>query len=63
MTVTRESLEKLESHWAVVAVGERRCAIETADARLVYSAVGQQMLIEFPGTYDNTELLLSTPKF
>lgn len=58
MTVTRESLERLESHWAVVAIGEdRHRAIEVANARLVHSAVGQQLLIEFPETSDDIELL------
>lgn len=59
MAVTDESLRRVDSHWAVVAVGEQRRdrALEVADARLVRSAVGTQMVLDFADRAEDSDLL------
>src|SRR5215475_3910031 len=59
MSVTEESLDQLERHWAVQAVGRKRLerARQVADYRLVNAAVGRQMTFEFTAKMDDGELL------
>src|SRR5215469_14880568 len=49
MLVSEESLEAVDQHWAVLAVDEekRERALEVAKAKLVRTAVGQQMKLAF----------------
>ena len=49
MTVSEESIQKIDSHWALLAVGgdEKRRALEIIHTRLVKHAVGNQIAIEF----------------
>jgi replicative superfamily II helicase len=49
MNVDNDSLRRINSHWALLAVGEetRARALKVADARLVKQAVGQQIQISF----------------
>ncbi|MFX0197384.1 MAG: DEAD/DEAH box helicase [Candidatus Hodarchaeota archaeon] len=50
MIVNKDSLRRVDNHWAVLAVGEteRDRGLKVANARLVKKAVGQQILIDFP---------------
>ena len=54
-----QDLENIDSHWAVMAIGEdeRDRGLKVANARLVKKAVGQQMLINFPENGFDDELL------
>jgi len=49
MSLSKEALDRVDAHWAVVAVGEqeRDRGFEVADFRLVSRAVGRQMQLEF----------------
>lgn len=59
MNVTNASLQRVDAHWAVLAVGvaERDRALAVANARLVKKAVGQQMRIDFPENSRDDDLL------
>lgn len=59
MTVTREALTALESHWAVGALSpeERARAVEIAESRLVRSTVGSQLQVPVTETQQDAELL------
>ena len=59
MLVTDATLQAVDTHWAVLAVGEdkRDRALEVAKARLVRSAVGRQLALDFHDRTDDTELL------
>jgi len=59
MTVNKESLQQIDNHWAVLAVGEaeRDRVLKVANARLVKSAVGRQMQIDFKENNSDSELL------
>ncbi len=59
MNVTRESLEKVDSHWAIAAIGEvkRNRGLEVTNARLVKRAVGRWIDIDFPETSLDEKLL------
>jgi hypothetical protein len=48
MLVTTESLKRVDEHWAVLAVGQskRDRGLRVADARLVQSAVQDQMEVD-----------------
>jgi len=50
MNVNNNSLQPVDAHWAVVAVGEaeRERGLAVANARLVKQALGQQIRIDFP---------------
>jgi hypothetical protein len=60
MIVDNASLQNVDNHWAVLALGEiqRDRALKVADARLVETAVGAQIQIEFK-RYDNDDDLLT----
>lgn len=47
--INKEALNKVDEHWAVLAVGahKRDRALEVANAKLVKSAVGQQLKLDF----------------
>lgn len=59
MTVTHQSLEAIDQHWAVSAAGtERRDrAAEVAKHRLVQAAVGQQIRLDFQEVPEDETLL------
>lgn len=59
MIVNQESLQQIDKHWAVLAVGEveRNRVLEVANARLVKSAVGRQMHIDFEESHSDPELI------
>ena len=59
MNVTRSSLEKINRHWAVQAIGERKIkrAMELTDKLLVERAVGQQIQFGFSLSQSDTNLL------
>lgn len=59
MIVSNDSLDKVDKHWAVLAVGEneRDRGLKVADARLVKQAVGRQMQINFAETPHDSNLL------
>lgn len=59
MTVTNESLLNVDNHWAVLAIGEseRDRVLNVANARLVKSAVGGQMKIDFEEMPNDTRLM------
>jgi replicative superfamily II helicase len=59
VTVTDQSLRRVDQHWAVMAMGDeqRDRGLEVACARLVRSAVGEQMTLGFDDGPPDTELL------
>ncbi|HWQ96233.1 MAG TPA: DEAD/DEAH box helicase, partial [Candidatus Methylomirabilis sp.] len=59
MIVNDDSLRKVDSHWAILAVGEaeRNRGLKVADARLVKQAVGRQMYIDFAEIDNDSDLL------
>lgn len=59
MLVTAESLKRVDDHWAVLAVGKtkRDRGLRVADARLVKSAVQDQMELNFQERVNDSELL------
>jgi len=59
MLITEDALTRVDQHWAVMAVGidKRDRALEVAKVRLVRSAVGQQMAIEFREEESDAELV------
>ena len=58
MLVTEDTLQAVDRHWAVLAVGEaqRDRVLEVAKARLVRSAVGRQMSLDFRERATDSEL-------
>ena len=59
MNVSAESLQKVDSHWAVVAVGEtqRDRGLSVVEAILVKNAVGLQIDFDFQVNGQDNELL------
>lgn len=59
MSLRKEELERVDNHWAVLAVGEqeRDRSLEVADARLVARAVGRQMRLAFEERASDEDLL------
>lgn len=59
MIITNASLQNVDSHWAVLAVGEaeRDRGLAVAGARLVNKAVGRQIAIDFPENGLDDDLL------
>ena len=59
MNVNNNSLQQVDAHWAILAVGEaeRNRGLEVANARLVKQAIGQQMDIDFPEQVTDDDLL------
>jgi len=59
MIINNESLQKVDTYWAVLAVGEdeRDRGLKVANTRLVQKAVGKQMFIDFPENSLDDELL------
>ena len=62
MSFSAASLENLQSHWAVAAIGERALArsFELVNQRLAQGAVGQQILFDFARRPDDDRLLERT---
>jgi len=61
MNVTKETLARVDRHWAVLAVGEaeRDRGLRVAGARLVEKALGEQLRIAFDEYRPNDDDLLS----
>jgi hypothetical protein len=61
MNVTRESLDRLDQHWAVLAVGEaeRKRGLELANVRLVNKAIGEQLKLNVAAPRAGDDDLLS----
>lgn len=61
MNVTHETLDRVDQHWAVMAVGEseRQRGLEIANVRLVTKAVGEQLTLDLPNPHSSDEDLLS----
>jgi hypothetical protein len=59
MNVTHDSLQRVDSHWAVLAIGAaaRNRGLDVANARLVRGAIGQQISIEFSDEPADDDLL------
>lgn len=59
MNVNNNALQRVDAHWAVLAVGEaeRDRGLAVANARLVKQAVGQQIHIDFPERNTDDDLL------
>lgn len=59
MLVTEEALERVDNHWAVLAVGKRQRnrGLKVAQARLVRTATGRQMELVFREKATDEELL------
>ncbi len=59
MNINNDSLQRVDSHWAVMAVGEaeRNRGLEVANARLVKQALGQQMVIDYTEHGKDDDLL------
>ncbi len=59
MSLRKEELDRLDNHWAVLAVGveERERGLEVANARLVAKAVGRQMRLAFEERASDGDLL------
>jgi replicative superfamily II helicase len=58
-SLTDAALQKIDTHWAVLAVGESASerGLKIADARLVKKAIGLQMQIDFIESDSDTDLL------
>jgi len=61
MSVTKETLARVDQHWAVLAIGEaeRDRGLRVAGARLVEKAIGEQLRITFDEYQPNDDDLLS----
>jgi superfamily II DNA/RNA helicase len=59
MLVTESTLQDIDKHWAVLALGEKQRdrVLEVAKARLVSSALGQQVSLDFRDHPTDSELL------
>lgn len=59
MNVTLTSLQKVDAHWAVLAIGEanRDRGLNVTGARLVKKAVGRQIQIDYPENGMDDDLL------
>jgi hypothetical protein len=59
MNVNNDALQRVDSHWAVLSIGEaeRDWGLQVANARLVKQAVGLQMRIDFPERNTDDDLL------
>ena len=59
MNVNNNALQRVDTHWAVLAVGEaeRDRGLAVANARLVQQALGQQIHIDFPERDTDDDLL------
>ena len=59
MNVNNNALQRVDTHWAVLAVGEadRDRGLAVANARLVQQALGQQIHIDFPERNTDDDLL------
>jgi len=59
MLITEDALNRVDQHWALMAVGieKRDRALEVAKVRLVRSAVGHQMTIAFEEVSSDAELI------
>lgn len=59
MSLQRETLARVDNHWAVLAIGsaERDRGLEVANARLVAKAVGRQMRLCFEERLGDANLL------
>ena len=59
MSLRKEDLERVDNHWAVLAVGEqnRDRGLEVANSRLVAKAVGRQMQLSYDENPNDEDLL------
>jgi len=59
MVITEDALSRVDQHWAVKAVDDNKLAraLEVAKVRVVRSAVGHQMMIDFEETAADNELV------
>ena len=59
MNVNNDALQRVDSYWAVLSIGEaeRNLGLQVANARLVKQAVGLQMHIAFPERNTDDDLL------
>lgn len=59
MLVTEETLQKVDNHWAVLAVGKakRDRGLEVAKAKLVHAATSEQMELDFERRPGDAEIL------
>lgn len=57
MSLTREDLDRLDQHWAVLAVGDTEHGLHIADMRLVQKAVGDQVNLAFKPEPSDDDLL------
>lgn len=59
MSLEQSTLDALDQHWAVLAIGdaERERGLEIANARLVSKAVGRQMQLAYLESADDQDLL------
>lgn len=59
MSLQRETLVRVDNHWAVLAIGsaERDRGLEVANSRLVAKAVGRQMRLSFDERPSDADLL------
>ncbi len=59
MLVTSDTLQAVDNHWAVMAIGydKRDRVLEVAKARLVRAALGQQVTLDFKDDDDDARLL------
>ncbi|HDL01525.1 MAG TPA: DEAD/DEAH box helicase, partial [candidate division Zixibacteria bacterium] len=58
--ITHETLQKIDTHWAVVAVGDkklRQSILQFAKAKLVENAVGQQLALHLDDTFNDEDAL------
>lgn len=59
MNITHAALQKVDTHWAVLAIGEaeRDRGLSVTEARLVKKAVGRQIQIDYPENSRDDDLL------
>jgi len=58
--ITHETLQKIDTHWAVLAVGDkelRQSILKFSKAKLVENAVGEQLTLHLDDLFNNEEAL------
>ena len=57
--ITHEALQKIDTHWAVLAVGDdklRLSILQFSKAKLVQNAIGEQLALRLDDSFDDEDL-------
>ena len=59
--ITHEALQKIDAHWAVLAVGDdelRQSILQFSKAKLVKNAIGEQLALRLDDSFDDEDALV-----